>query len=334
MDYIRISVRKIVAILSLVGLFFLGSCSDNNDELITQSRDMSLLLGNWCTVNDFGQATVLELYSSHRISGVSYYSGDEGNKEEAFSGVWVYYSNNDVLSMQLVYSSSLQANSTSFKLVTLTENELSIANQDLNESSVSYYHLKGTKSASIGETIQLDGNGISSVVSSNPSSVVAKSDGTVKAVAPGKSFVLVVDENGSHYVIVDVESIEDMFMSEVIGNIDDVLATHGTPDVEGTIGMNSAVLYRTNLPDGYKALQYQFDATTREVTRILVQYGEKSAWDSSVSQLKNNLKQDGGDFYPGTTLLDSKYYASTWEENGIYYISYNNLIYFLQQGYF
>ena len=317
--------------------FGLVSCSsDSNSETDnTGTYTKEKFEGNWCALE--GAVAMLLTLESSSLNGEVYLNlPTTPTKYETLSGSWVYYPTNDMLRMQILHSQTLQSQTEDYKVLQLNDKVLKLREQSTGAEDV-FYRMVDTKTVKQGTTFNI--NFVSSVGynSSNPSIASVDNNGMVKANSQGVAFISIFTQDDQMVVVkVQVKGTVEFFVDEVMSNIDDVLSRYGTPDDKGKIGENQAIVYRN--PTSYpaiSALQYQYDETTREVTRILTMYNTQNLYQIDANFIVANYISHGNNLYGiHTEYLSNDYFISPFVSDGRYYISYNNQKYFRRVGHF
>lgn len=322
-----------------IGFTACGSDSDdggNNKGKYTSS----LFQGQWCAM-DGGVAMVLNLEQSSLTGEVYLNLNTTPTLYETLSGTWYYYSANDMMQLEMLHSSNGNRSTESYKVVQANDQMMKLREQSTGAEDV-FYRLVGTRTLDQGSsfTISYDGGGSFQPVgysSSNNSIATVDNKGLVTATGQGVAFISVYSAQDEVVVVkVEVAGIVENFTKEVLSNIDAIIQRYGTPDLTGQSGQSQAIAYRQ--PSAYPALnimQYQYDESTREVTRILTRYNTMEGYTADASFVIANYLDLGGNLYGlKTDFTANEYLISPFISDGQYFISYNNEQYYLREGHF
>lgn len=324
--------RKLTWSLLAGLMIFLPSCCDSDDEASVASIDATLIPGEWCSMSAYGDAVVLDMAYNHSYKGYSYSVENGLTNEEVLSGAWMFYSSNATIVLS-VLNSQLQNSTTSYSVKELNENKMVLLNKELG-STETYYPLASTENLSVGDVLGSSEESISYVSNDNVINVDVET-GRAEVVGAGTTFVM-IERNGNNYVKkIIVNQFMDQFLGHIMGNIDDVLEIYGTPDVTGTVGEVSAVLYRENIQAGINSIQFNYDETTRQITKIILKYGDSDFYESQGDYIKSILYYDSstGLYHNRIDMLSSEYIVSIFESNGALYMNVLNEQYLLTHGY-
>lgn len=323
-------------ILLALTLGAIVSCGDDSEDEKKGKFDMSQFLGEWCAVSG-STATQLSM-ANMSFTGLVYTNlNTQPELYEELSGAWIYYPENDMLQMNVAHSATLTQATNSYKVLKATSNLLQLREQKTGAVE-EYYKLV--------QTLNLEAGGEASIASyldaasytsTNTSICEVNGSGIVTAKGQGVAFVTATDGSGNAIVVkIEVKARVASYVAELLGTIDDILAKHGEPSVSGTIGSNKAVLYKQpSFDTAIKNLQYQYDESTREVTRILMSYQSDTEHQSDTNFIKANYIDHGGNMY-GTELDygSNTYLIMPFTDDSGMWVSYNNFKYYLREGHF
>lgn len=322
---------KTICLSFFIALTALVSCSkDDSPKEVSPEYKSDLFVNTWCTIGEFGESTVMTLANTHKVS-VSENSFD-GDKfmSNSFSGTWMYYPNNNILVIQFGYQSSSDnytINTTSYKVKELKNGKMVLINQDTG-SVETYVCLTDSYNVCIGEDIDHLTVGYTNLYTSNPDVVSIDISGSPKVVGAGTAYLILMSDSESCAIELTVLHQSQVFAGYLGKSVEEILEVYGEPDVSGTVGVNPAILYNSNLEEGLSAIQVQYDGLSLEVTRILVQYSLKNIWESDVKFISSWLNKEGEFYFPEHSMLESDFIISAFESDGKYYVSYNNQVYY------
>lgn len=324
----------ILSLLSSLLMFI--SCDKDDDTPRGGDYTPADFINTWVEFGTEGQYTSLTLANTHKVSGKEVYLNNGVLTSATISGTWMYYPSNNVLLIQTGRISAdgyQQTHTTSYSIRELDHGRMTLVNQDTG-STETYYRLERQVTLSVGDKMDNVVPTGADCQSSDPDIISIEAGSTPVAAGSGTAFLLVSTESEAYVIECKVLHQSEIYTGYLGGSIEDVLAQYGEPDITGMIGENMAILYNMDPTTGIKALQVQFDATTLEVTRILIQYSDPAVWESDIRFISSWLNEEDDVYFPGVTELDSPFMIKGFESNGNYYISYNNLTYFLANGHF
>lgn len=320
----------------LSSLFLLLSCSDDKDKDTLGNFQSVDFVNTWVEFGSDGQYTTLTLANTHRVTGKEVFLEEGALVNASISGTWMYYHANNILLIQTgrVSEDGIQSvHSTTYKVRELANGRMTLTNQETGATDT-YYRLAEQLTLKVGAKADADIPAGANCQTSDPDVIAIEEPEGPVAVGSGTAFLLVSTDAGAYVVECKVLHQTEIFTGYIGGSVEAVLEEYGEPDVTGMIGVNMAVLYNLDPATGLKALQVQFDPETLEVTRILVQYSEKSVWESDSKFIASWLNGGDGFYYPEASQLESPFMISNFESNGSYYISYNNITYHLANGHY
>ena len=325
----------IASILLLALTMGLASCSDDSETENTGSFTQAQFQGKWCALEG-PVAMVLTLESSSLEGEVYLNLSTTPTKYETLSGSWVYYPTNDMLRLQVLHSRTLQSESQDYKVLQVNDKVLKMREQETGAENI-FYRMLDTKTVKQGAVFNIDYPASVGYASSNSSIASVTDDGQVRANGQGVAFISVYTQDDQMVIVkVHVEGVIETLVDEVMSDIDKVLSRYGTPDAKGQMGGNQAILYRN--PASYPALaalQYQYDESTREITRILTVYNSQDAYQIDADFIVANYINHGNNLYgENAEYMSNDYLISPFISDGSCYVSYNNQNYFRRVGHF
>ncbi|MGN1245912.1 MAG: hypothetical protein ACI4UN_04695, partial [Muribaculaceae bacterium] len=88
--------------------------------------------------------------------------------------------------------------------------------------------------------------------------------------------------------------------------------------------------------ENLSAIQFQYDAKTLEVVRILAVYSDKKAYDGEANYISNHYFWDEKEqiYFDTENFYKSKVNALAYVQGGAYMIHYGSTPYFLEYGHF
>lgn len=193
-------------IFLLVSIFLLCSCHKDDEK--KNDFDTSVLYGEWYSNVD-GIVTDLSLSSMTLAGNVYKTEGAEIVLYEKWTGSWLYYSENKILSMSIYYSSTHNQTLHNYQIVKVDDYTLNLRDQNLGTVD-SYNKVIESKKLGINEEYDigyLKTNTITatSYISSNPSIASVDNNGHVKAKKAGIAFISVSSNVGALIVKVEVQ---------------------------------------------------------------------------------------------------------------------------------
>lgn len=334
------NIKHFASILLMSLTIGITACSDSDTDDNNGKYEGSQFQGQWCAI-DGPVAMILNLEKSSLTGEVYLNLNTTPTLYEMLSGTWYYYPANDMLQLDMLHTSNGHQSTGSYKIVQTTNRVMKLREQSTGAEDV-FYRLVETRTLDQGSsfTVSYDGGGSFQPIgytSSNNLIVSVDSKGKVTATGQGVAFISVYSAQDETVVFkINVVGIVGQFTSEVVSNIDAIINIHGAPDVTGQSGQNQAILYRQ--PSAYpalSALQYQYDESTREVTRILTRYATMEGYTADANFVLANFLDLGENLYGlNIDFKSNKFLISPFVSDGQYYISYNNEQYFLREGHF
>ena len=325
--------------VSLSLVMGMTACSKDSDSESKGKYTADQFRGQWCAMG--GSVALLLDMGNSSFTGEVYM--DLENTPVLFdqlSGTWVYYPANDMIQMDILHSSSLQQESSSYKVMKVNSRILQLREQSTGAEDV-YYRLVEKKTIQQGTSYTIDYSSVGNFsptvcVSSNPNIATVNAQGHVTAKSQGVAFISLNAGDETVVAMVKVTGIVEQYSTEVMSNIDYIIKQHGTPDVTGQSGRNQAILYKQpSFHPAVSAVQYQYDERTREVSRILTVYNNQSGYSNDASFVIANYLDLGTNQYGlKSDYMDNDFFISPFTSDGSYYISYNNLKYYLREGHF
>lgn len=313
--------------------FGLTACNnDDNDEQIIDNR---LFAGEWCMVDESGEINEMILSSSHSVEGNLYYA-EEGitTLQESFSGSWVFYPANNILTMQIYHPSTMILSTISYKVEKLDDYTMQIRNQELGNLEA-YYRLTNTKTMSVGSQVDIKNVGISSAnkfYSSNTDVITVDNNGTVTALKAGTAYVLTALDKKAAFVKIKVESRSDVYGREICMKVSDILDIHGTPDFIGEWNGNYIIAYiASNKDTDLQGVQYYYSENSQDIYRILLGYKSEDVFGEDLALIKSQYISYGQNEYGLWQEQVSNDYTIIVNESS-FYINYMNTAYYFQQS--
>ena len=327
--------KKFFSLLLLsLGIVFIASCNDDENEK-KGKYESSQFEGEWCMLS--GTTATDLVLTAKSLSGAVYVNVTTTPRvKDELSGSWSYTPNSEMLQMNFIYSISSLQKASYYKVINCTDYMLLLREQETG-SEDTYYKVIGTQKLELGQTYDINVPNFQNAdyVSSNPAIAAVNAQGRVTATGQGVAFITVSSLQGSVIVKVNVAGNVDRFVGELFSDIDAVMAAHGTPDVTGQIGQNRAIVYRQpSFASALSTIQYQYDESTREVTRILTLYAEPTDYEKDANFIKTTYINVSGNLYGLNEVLTNNPYLLSPFVDGGYYISYNNQSYYFREGHY
>lgn len=229
---------------------------------------------------------------------------------ESFSGRWLY-SKGGVLSMDITYDKSLLSIDEAYYVLQCDDITLKMRHTSLG-MTLDYYKIVESYKGRIGDRFDIryvkDHSDFASATytTSNADIADVDSDGRVTVKGGGLAFITVTSSASKVVVKVDGGQRIDSYIAEIAETIDQVIARHGEPDKTATDETGSLVIIYNTAPkvidSAVSMVAYVYDANTREVTYMEVQYS------SAANQwFQNDEEYLIREFYP--YLNDEEFYA-------------------------
>lgn len=193
-------------IFLLVSIILLCSCHKDDGE--KNDFDTSVLYGEWYSNVD-GIVTDLSLSSMTLAGNVYKTEGAEMVLYEKWTGSWLYYSENKILSMSIYYSSTHNQTLHNYQIVKVDDYTLILRDQNLGTVD-SYNKVIESKKLGINEEydigyLKTHTITATSYISSNPSIASVDNNGHVKAKKAGAAFISISSNVGTLIVKVEVQ---------------------------------------------------------------------------------------------------------------------------------
>ena len=327
--------KKFFSLLLLsLGIVFMASCNDDENEK-KGKFESSQFEGEWCMLS--GTTATDLVLTAKSLSGAVYVNVTTTPRvKDELSGSWSYTPNSEMLQMNIIYSISSLQKASYYKVINCTDHMLLLREQETGSEDI-YYKVVASPTLELGQSCDIDLPNFPNAdyVSSNPAIATVDAQGRVTAVGQGLAFITVSTLQGSVVVKVNVVGNVYKLVDDLTSDIDAVMSAHGTPDVTGQSGQNSAIVYRQpTFVTGISAIQYQYDESTREVTRILTLYKEEADYESDANFIKTTYINVSGNLYGLNEVLTNNPYLLSPFIDGGYYISYNNQSYYIRKGHY
>lgn len=324
----------------LVALCF--TACDSDDYYTQEVFTSDVFDGEWllCDENDPQSATEVSFIAK----GYSYKSTtyvDVANVPELYDKVNGYYSyiksTNSLRIMALSEITGWQS-TYDFTVKSVTPYSMLLVNKSFNSYDV-YSKIVKTVTLGIGTVMDnsyLSECGFSATEFVSINSEVASVDesGVITANGSGTTYVLAKSGETKIAVKVIVESMvtkyADLVYDATYSQITDMF---GEPDKTGAASETSIALVYNNpsFDTTIKAIEFDIDIETEQVTRILTLFKSESAQNSAVSVIQRNYSEvDFGNLYycDADDFLLSRVHILPFEKNGSFYITYGST-YFL-----
>lgn len=320
-------------IIMSVTLVFIA-CSDDEsvEKRVYQSKAIG---GKWfCEDN----ATFLE-FTNSSFRGSIYSDLEEISLAgESLTGKWVYYPSNNILRMNVEYSSSKYKESRDYKLVNVEDNILTLFDVQFN-TQYTFFRVIDEHEIAIGKSFDINVSHFtpSSFSSVNPVIADVDSRGKVEGACAGTTFIRTSSLSDMAFVKVNVLRIPG-YVSELFSTIDEVFERHGTPDVndyfEDDVTSNMMARYETasSLKDAAMIyVNYTYDEDTREITHIQTFYKNVDIFNVDFSYIREHfydVYKDGTVYgeYPG--LVKNEYDIMAASNDVLGLVIYSNQVYF------
>lgn len=322
------------------------SC-DTDDDFIKQSFTWNDLDGEWLCYDEENGSSAIEM--SFLSKGMSYKATaytDIQNTMNVYDSQYGYYAflkTTNSLRINVASQTTGRQYTVDYELVDANRYALKLRSKKLNCIDT-YYKLVDTKEITFGEAFSMD---FSKEADFNPTTfetvnqniATVDASGMITACGIGTTYVIAKDSDKRLVTKIVVKSYVLDHAAEISESIDDVIDKYGEPQVTGSASATSdAILYKQPAWNpSVMAMQYNYDKTTRMVTRLLVQYQSKEAFENDAKWIAKNFNQvEFGIIYYCDTddFFTSKIHILPFEKNGIYYVSYGNTAYYFTNGHY
>lgn len=313
-------------------------CNDEPNEDKEEYREEQFH-GEWCAISDDGTATYLKFETRGFTEQVIQDLNTYPKVYENLSGMWVFRPENGVLQLQTLHSSTGDGLTEAYDVMLLSNYSMQLRSQDYGYTDT-YSRILENIELNVGErtTISLSSVGdITGYATTCAGIVNVDSTGQLTATGPGKAFVQVFTAEGTVLVQIDVKNRVKYYESELSLTIDQIKTIHGSPDNEGNFNQNMAMVYRQSSWDSdLSAIQYQYDAQTREVSRIMTVYANVSQFNEDRNYLEANYYLVFENTYgvKQEYILNDILISSLKDSDGSLVVSYNNFGYYYRNGHY
>lgn len=304
-----------------------AACSDDDKEP-AQSLQATAFVGEWYTIDEDGNPSVLSLQNNHTAS-FTLYSDDLGRKSEIGKGIW-QLANGKYLRYQLNWANG-EGIVDLFSVRKIDENSMKLVDQNSN-TPYSFSRITGTETLYAGEEIKgLDTDG-GIVEFSNPAMVSDGADGSYTAEVPGTLFATVRKDGVETARRIVINSVSSMFVSQLGENINLVKEMLGEPNVEQLYGENMACVWK--YPGAtIRAIQYHYDLITGQITRVLTAYTDEAGYEAEAQYIASwQSYHDGDTYFPTADLSESPYIIDLMGSSLM--IDYVDVPYLLANGHY
>lgn len=304
-----------------------AACSDDDKEP-AQSLQATAFVGEWYTIDEDGNPSVLSLQNNHSAF-FTLYSDALGRKSEIGKGIW-QLANGKYLRYQLNWANG-EGIIDLFSVRKIDENSMKLVDQNSN-TPYSFSRITGTETLYAGEAIKgLDTDG-GIVEFSNPAMVAEGADGSYTAEVPGTLFATVGKDGVETARRIIINSVSTLYVSQLGQNINLVKAKLGDPDVEQIYQQNMACVW--NFAEGpIQGLRYHYDILTGQITQILTLYRDEEGYAAEAEYIASwQPYHDGETYFPTPDMFEAPYYINLLP--GSQMIEYADIQYFLANGHF
>lgn len=333
--------KKTISFSCVICILFaaLSACSKDEPNEGKKEYRAEQFQGEWCAINDDGTATYLNI-ATVGFTGLVLQNLDTApTLYETLSGMWAFRAQNSVIQLSTLHSSTGNELTEAYDVVSLSNLTMQLRSQEYGYTDT-YSRVVDSKTLYVGEQAVISLNGLGHITGYSTTCtriVSVDSDGRLTANGPGKAFIMVYTAEDTVLVQIDVQNRVKIFENELSLTVDEVKALHGTPDNDVQYNQNMAMVYRQSLWDkALSAVQYQYDAQTKEVTRILTLYAEAAEFSQDCSFIVSNyflvLENTYGmkpEYIQNDILL-----STITDAEGFNYVSYNNFGYYYRKGHY
>lgn len=335
--------KKILYLLSLVICF--AAC-DKDDDTQNSEASTENMYGEWLLYDGIGGQSFMEVQIDNSSSYKSIaYTTQNGQTQisDIQSGYWGFFAETKSLRISALSETTGMQKTLDFELVEADEYKLVLRDKNLN-SRDTYCRIIDSYNTTAGKEIVLDLSNkkfnATTYNSINTDAATIDSYGKITAVGYGTTFIIAEDSQGNKVAIkVEVDSRARIHASEINKSIDNIYEVYGQPDAEQDQDNGSyIILYRNpSIEPTASGIQFNYNKTSREVTRVLVLYKSEEMCIDDIHYLENNFYYvDFGDYYFCDTeeFLLSTIHILPFESNGSYYIHYGSTQQLLNYGHY
>lgn len=332
--------RHYLSVIILAAAASVLVCCGSDDDSNNSTLDPELLKGTWVCLDEVAAtATILSIGNGNALSGEIFEDiSANSHRTETLSGKWAFFPANNVLNMDILYGSTLEAKTTPYQVQQLNQNTMVLRNQSLG--SVERYHkVIGRDKKAAGQAFDIPSNNDAAASFSTTNNAVATVDerGHVTTVGSGIAFIKITTGTATNVYIIEVPYRVEDFLTELSSDIDAIRKAHGNPDAEGRI-QNMAIVYRQSSFDkDLSVIQYEYDEQTREITRITTIYRSASVFELDKTYITSNYVETN--LMPDTygeyeSFISCKFFVYPRLVENEYYVSYLNAAYQREHGHF
>ena len=195
--------KKIIYIVAVIVLF----CSCKKDEEENALFDTSILYGEWYS-NVNGVVTDLNLNSLTLFGSIFNTVESELKLYEKWSGSWLYYSENKILCLSIVHSSTSNETTHYYQIVNVDDYSLILKDQEFGniEKYEKVVESQNLKVGEIGKISYISEQSLTSESYNSSNSLIASCDssGKIEAKKKGIAFISIITNKGTLIVKVEV----------------------------------------------------------------------------------------------------------------------------------
>lgn len=335
--------KKIIFMLLLMPLFV--ACSDDDDKEIKIQHEITEIDGDWLRYST-GETTATEATFStqgYTFSGIIYsIQGSTCTKTDSQEGFYAFNKETQYLRFSILQEQSGKMSNPIYELKSVSDCNMTLLNVEFNSieeySKIVSKNQVGTGTVIDNGYVAKAGLSGAEFVSLNPSTASVDSEGNITAKAAGVTFILAKSGDKQVAVKMDIKPKVQIYASYIGLSIDKILSTYGTPDAQGsTSETTDGALYNTPANDSnLSKIQFQYDATTRAIVRILTIFNDENSYNAEADYVKNNYiwNDNFGVYFETEYWWQSELNILPFEQNGVYYIHYGNTKYLIDNGHY
>ena len=330
--------------LMFVAMAFVA-CSD--DDYVKPTFTSSSIDGDWLMYDESGASAMEMSLTSKGFSyaATTYINLRQG--QEVYDNLYGYYAfitSNQSLRIQINSERNEMINTNDFSVQNVDDFTLSLYNKKLCCDDV-YCRIVAKHETIVGKTISNDylssvGFSATEFDALDESVVIVDASGNITTKGVGTTFVIA--KNGDKKIavkVVVVTQVENYVSYIYQSTIDDIIMSYGQPDVEGAItDASSGILYKQpSFDPNLESIQFNYDNTSRLVTRILTVYKDETTFCNDYIFIDNTYIIDESDptlYYDADDFLKSRVMLSPFIKDNKYYISYNSSTYFMNNKHY
>lgn len=308
-----------------ISVFIFSGCKTDPDT-DTPVIDISLLQGEWLSLDNTQNLITDVSFSQYRFSGSVYKNSEI---DYTIEGRWAYVASSGRLTMDIDYSTSSSIVSKTYSISNLNKNMLQLNDIELS-SQKTFYRVVEKYDICIGDQLYIrygtEGMSYSTYTSSDTKIAIVDEFGNVTAKNIGTCFVSIKDATTTCYVKIVVSPRVPKYSEEILFNIDKILQVYGTPTKTSEYnGLKIADYDFPSFDTGLIGVEYWYDETTRHVREIFTFYKNKDAYNAEVDYLSKNFYELDGTYCLYKEVSRNNFYIYPYTLDGLLIIGYERL---------